>query len=110
MARCSVRTKSSAASSIVAFFPRSLIIATSVLIKTTWVIGGETCLSTKSARMSRVSAMHSAWWAFVISPRTSLSPANGKMGFIHARFVSQAGGGPVAKSRRCDDLRDGYLP
>ena len=40
-----------------------------MLIKTTWVIGGETCLSTKSARMSRVSAMHSAWWAFVISPR-----------------------------------------
>jgi hypothetical protein len=28
----------------------------------------------------------------------------------HARFVSQAGGGWVAKSRRYDDLRDGYLP
>jgi hypothetical protein len=26
----------------------------------TWVIGRETCLSTKSARISRVSAMHSA--------------------------------------------------
>jgi len=29
--------------------------------------------------------------------------------FKHARFVSQ-GGGSVAKSRRYDDLRDGYLP
>ena len=42
MARCNVRTKSFAASSIVAFFPRRLIIATSVLIKTTWAIRGET--------------------------------------------------------------------
>jgi hypothetical protein len=28
----------------------------------------------------------------------------------HARFVSQAGGGSVAKNRRYNDLRDGYLP
>src|ERR1700760_3968125 len=55
MARCSVRTKSSAASSIVPFFPRCLIIATSVLIKTTWAIRGETRLSAKSVRMSLLS-------------------------------------------------------
>jgi hypothetical protein len=33
-----------------------------------------------------------------------------KVGFQTGRFVSQAGGGWVAKSRRYDDLRDGCLP
>jgi hypothetical protein len=77
-----------------------------VLIKTTRAIGCETCLSAKSARMSRVSATHSTSCAFVISLDTSLS-SQGNLDFKEARFVSQAGGVSVAKSRRYDDLRDG---
>jgi len=78
-----------------------------VLIKTTLAIGGETCLLAKSAPMSRVSATHSTSWAFVISLRTSVLQPMKSWDSKHARFVSQADGGWVAKSRRYDDLRDG---
>jgi hypothetical protein len=78
--------------------------------QSTRAIGGETCLSAKSARMSRVSATHSTSCAFVISLGTSLLQPMKSWDSKHARFVSQAGGGSVAKSRRDDDLRDGYLP
>ena len=102
MARCSVRTKSSAASSIVAFFPQRLIIATSVLIKTTWAIRGETRLSAKSVRMSLLSATISTSWAFVISLRTSVTPVDEKLGFKQADSAAKlvAGGWQKAVAMR----------
>jgi hypothetical protein len=60
--------------------------------------------------MSRLSATISTSWAFVISLRTSVTPVDEKLGFQTGRFGSQASGGWVAKSRRYEDLRDGYLP
>jgi hypothetical protein len=47
---------------------------------------------------------------FTVPIATSVSPANEKVGFKHARFVGQTGGRLVAKSRRYDDLATATCP
>jgi hypothetical protein len=47
---------------------------------------------------------------FTVPIATSVSPANEKVGFKHARFVGQTGGGLVAKSRRYDDSATDTCP
>jgi hypothetical protein len=47
---------------------------------------------------------------FTVPIATSVSPANEKMEFKHARFVGQTSGSLVAKSRRYNDFATATWP